>query len=49
MNTYVGQHRDGSWCVFTATVTGERVVSRHATREQADEAATMIRGGDDAG
>jgi hypothetical protein len=46
MNTYVARHRDGDWCVCTASVTGERVVSRHATQEQAEEAATMIRGGD---
>jgi hypothetical protein len=48
MNTYVGRHRDGSWCVFTATATGERVVSRHETQEQADQAATLLRGGDEA-
>ena len=47
MNTYVDRHRDGSWCVWTAADGGNRVVSRHATREQALQAQVTIRGGHD--
>ena len=46
MNTYVDRHRDGSWCVWTATADGDRVVSRHTTREQAEAAAANIAGSD---
>ena len=47
MNTFVERHRDGSWCVWTAADGGNRVVSRHMTREQAEQAAATIRRGDD--
>jgi hypothetical protein len=46
MNTFVDRHRDGSWCVWTTADGGNRVVSRHSTREQAEHAAAAIRGGD---
>jgi len=47
MNTFVDQHRDGSWCVWTTTDGSHRVVSRHATRAQAEQARVTIRGGPD--
>jgi hypothetical protein len=45
MNTYVAQHRDGSWCVWTTADGEERVVSRHTTHDQAEQARITIRGG----
>jgi hypothetical protein len=47
MNTFVDQHRDGSWCVWTTADGDNRVVSRHATRKQAEDAQGTIRGGHD--
>jgi hypothetical protein len=45
MNTFVDRHRDGSWCVWTKADGRDRVVSRHSTREQAEQAAVAIGGG----
>ena len=45
MNTFVDRHRDGGWAVWTATVDGEpRVVSRHASRESAEDARRTVGG-----
>jgi hypothetical protein len=47
MNTFVERLREGGWGVWTAADGGSRLVSRHTTRDQAEQALTRIRGGDD--
>ena len=42
MNSIVDRDRDGSWCVWTLTAAGRRLVSRHATREQAEQSAVLL-------
>jgi hypothetical protein len=42
MNAIVDRDDAGNWCVWTLTADGRRVVSRHTSRQHAEQAAAAL-------